>query len=787
MAGNIITVIGGPFPGVARRLPVAPSSKALSPFPIAIKCRNIEDATELLKLQPLAAIWTKNPSRVSLARHIEQHFQDYGVNVTLHFYPCWKSSQNAIYTNFDDVLAAAAGWVYAKYRREENIKNALLTFILQNPKRDDNGRHLALSGGVDVEVVELDDSEDEENGRAEAAVEHEAAETERVRQRSLSPAKQILTHVKGKGRGTNPLPGAKEVFIQQLQQPSTASSSHGPSLQRSQSAAAATTAAANTDSRPSTQPRVLASVFKPSHARDNDSSTYLLQRVRDLQGSIGVVHESLVPTAHQPLNTGLGRQVDWYLNAHGYTEEAAGSIANAYTRYLSADAFIAYLCGRGMAHAEAEWIWATKTRLPWRHRTQRNANKRTNAEKKQLAKRRREYKEQYNNALEASFQVILGEARKLREEFGAHSEQYYLEEIMQRPRVAQSSRGVNRWNVFLREEVKRMNNELAEGVPRYKSSALVCQLKVKWAAMTLEEQRESTEEGVAKLLEHREMKKLSVRKIPAHTFQDARKTLETIEKEIMALHARTGVEIAMFAVRGKIGDYLQPFTVQTSSRASDFFHLAFNTPMNELAARYEAYCVSGAQGVVQNYNQALIRLKSELVTLIAEKLSKCVGQQIRMFYKGFEDHITSKYGVVCRGWPLPKFQSPADMSTKNEVELVMHAFKTGTTSFQRLTEAEWRAWDEARFQAALEQQAGPRDRSESVESHASGERDIEMVRGPSEPQASSSSDSPHDVLQPSRFLNTVTTTSGMVIDTSSVKKRKKRSDAGVARGPRKKA
>ncbi|KAF7970292.1 hypothetical protein HWV62_24416 [Athelia sp. TMB] len=791
MAGNTIVVLGGPFPGVSRRLPVAPSSNALSPFPIAIKCRNSDEAAEILKLQPLAAVWTKNPSRISLARHIEQHFQEYGVTVSQHFYPCWKSSKNAIYTNFDDVSAATAGWVYARYGREEGIKAALITFIMQNPKRDDNGRHLALSDGVDVEIVELDDSEHEEDGRAEAAAEHEAAEVERLRQRSLSPTKQISAQTKGKGRGTNPLPGAKEISIQQLQQPSAGSSSRGPSLQRSQSAAAASPAATNTDLQPPTQPRVLASVFKPSHIRDSDNSTYLLQRVRDLQGTVGVVHEGSVSTLQQPLNTGLGRQVDWYLNAHGYTQEAADSIANAYAPSDISPASSTtnmpriQQTGAPSRYSTRTQI-STKTRLPWRHRTQRKVSKRTGAEKKQLAKQRRENKERYNNALEASFQVILGEARKLREEFGAHSEQYYLEEIMQRPKIVQSHRGVNRWNVFLREEVKCMNDELPEDVPRFKSSALARQLKEKWSAMTQEQQIELTEEGASKLLEHREMKKLSVRTVPTHTFQDACRTLETIEKEIMALHARTGVEIAMFAVRGKIGDYLQPFAVQSSSRASDFFHLAFNTPINELVARYEAYCVSGAEGVVQNYNQALIRLKSELVTLIAEKLSKCVGRQVRMFYKGFDEHITSKFGVVCRGWPLPKFQSPAEMATKNEVELVMHAFRTGTTSFQRLTEAEWRAWDETRFQAALEQQTDPRDQSESVESHTSGDRDVEMVRSASEPQASSSSVPPQDVLQPSRFVNTVTTTSGMVIDTSNPKKRKKRSDAGVARGPRRK-
>lgn len=52
----------------------------------------------------------------------------------------------------------------------------------------------------------------------------------------------------------------------------------------------------------------------------------------------------------------------------------------------------------------------------------------------------------------------------------------------------------------------------------------------------------------------------------------------------------------MFAVRGKIGDYLQPYNLQTSHWASDFFHLAYNSTMNEVAARFEAYVISGAQG-----------------------------------------------------------------------------------------------------------------------------------------------------------------------------------------------
>jgi hypothetical protein len=60
-----------------------------------------------------------------------------------------------------------------------------------------------------------------------------------------------------------------------------------------------------------------------------------------------------------------------------------------------------------------------------------------------------------------------------------------------------------------------------------------------------------------------------------------------------------------------------------------------------------------------------------------------------MYYKNFDHNIMEKYGVVCRSWPLQKFCSPADLNSQNEVEILYNAWKTGTTSFQRLTKEEW--------------------------------------------------------------------------------------------------
>ena len=76
-----------------------------------------------------------------------------------------------------------------------------------------------------------------------------------------------------------------------------------------------------------------------------------------------------------------------------------------------------------------------------------------------LAEKRQKHKASYNEALDAAYAIVHAEAVKLKEQFGAHSEQYYMEEIMQLSRLGRKNRrSVNHWNVYLRNEVKRLND-----------------------------------------------------------------------------------------------------------------------------------------------------------------------------------------------------------------------------------------------------------------------------------------------------------------------------------------
>lgn len=65
----------------------------------------------------------------------------------------------------------------------------------------------------------------------------------------------------------------------------------------------------------------------------------------------------------------------------------------------------------------------------------------------------------------------------------------------------------------------------------------------------------------------------------------------------MALHARTSTEIALIAVRSNQDHYNPPHIIISSTRVSEFFDLSVRQTLPDFALRFEAFCLSGVQGV----------------------------------------------------------------------------------------------------------------------------------------------------------------------------------------------
>jgi hypothetical protein len=99
-----------------------------------------------------------------------------------------------------------------------------------------------------------------------------------------------------------------------------------------------------------------------------------------------------------------------------------------------------------------------KTRYAWRRKRQRKTIKLSAADKALAAAKRKTERSKYHGALANARKVIMDEAVKLHDTFGSHTVDYYYEQLLQGHRLSRSKREVNRWNIWVRKEVQRIND-----------------------------------------------------------------------------------------------------------------------------------------------------------------------------------------------------------------------------------------------------------------------------------------------------------------------------------------
>lgn len=77
--------------------------------------------------------------------------------------------------------------------------------------------------------------------------------------------------------------------------------------------------------------------------------------------------------------------------------------------------------------------------------------------------------------------------------------------------------------------------ERPSGSPSVKASQCVKELASRWNNMTKAAQEEETNDAVQSLEEFCEMKNLALHNVPLNAFQDVRKTLETLDREVLSI------------------------------------------------------------------------------------------------------------------------------------------------------------------------------------------------------------------------------------------------------------
>lgn len=177
----------------------------------------------------------------------------------------------------------------------------------------------------------------------------------------------------------------------------------------------------------------------------------------------------------------------------------------------------------------------------------------------------------------------------------------------------------------------------------------------------------------------------------------------------------------------------------------------------------------------------------------------------RMIYANFDSSISEKFGIVVDNWPLPTFGPPSRVESRTDLETLFHCWSSGATRFRRLTATEFQEYKQKRAleRAAVASAAAnaatpttpdalvPPDAPNALATTAASTEDSN-ISTTTNPTATATVATPI-VLQDVRNVPRGDTPSPKrtfeyVMDpntatTAPKRQRKKRSDAGVKRGP----
>ena len=91
-------------------------------------------------------------------------------------------------------------------------------------------------------------------------------------------------------------------------------------------------------------------------------------------------------------------------------------------------------------------------------------------------------------------------------------------------------------------------------------------------------------------------------------------------RQLNDLHAQSGTEFVLMAVRPDNTQYLQPFVITSTDRVTEFFSMSLQHSLTDISMRLEAYCLTGIEGMVDSHRAKVVSLKSEVSTLILQLL-----------------------------------------------------------------------------------------------------------------------------------------------------------------------
>ncbi|OJA18852.1 hypothetical protein AZE42_13134 [Rhizopogon vesiculosus] len=198
----------------------------------------------------------------------------------------------------------------------------------------------------------------------------------------------------------------------------------------------------------------------------------------------------------------------------------------------------------------------------------------------------------------------------------------------------------------------------------------------------------------ARILEARQAKSHTARANPKATKHDVNAVFTSMDREWMALHARTGIEGFYVAVRGGIEDLAEP-KIFFTEKAQKFVRDVLGIEPQHLGLKLEAFVISRLdERVSLNRQRPLNKLISECRELIQDELEfilmeKGMSGKVKMNYTNYERAIVERYGVVLNNWPLlGTVKNPSKVGGRGQVQILLNGLKSDTCKWISLSESE---------------------------------------------------------------------------------------------------
>ncbi|KAH0587274.1 hypothetical protein H2248_006078 [Termitomyces sp. 'cryptogamus'] len=138
-------------------------------------------------------------------------------------------------------------------------------------------------------------------------------------------------------------------------------------------------------------------------------------------------------------------------------------------------------------------------------------------------------------------------------------------------------------------------SELPASTPKKKVNDYIATIAAKWRGMSEDKKINYTEKKMVDLHNIYEMHELVSYNVAISAFHNAHVTLKGMDDELCQLHACTGFEVLMIAMKSNKEHYDQPHLLTMSDCVKTFIELTMKESLSDVSVWMEAYMLSGIQ------------------------------------------------------------------------------------------------------------------------------------------------------------------------------------------------